>query len=207
MTGNWGAPGQQPPPAGYGYNWGVAYPIGYQPVAWIPRPPRPGVVKVAVTLTVLGVLISGVQIMFDLVNGLGAQRDQIVAQLRDTGNPAPDNLADTAVNLGIVFAVLFWLLPAAAAMVNALLARRGFNPSRIVLAILMGVFALNDLCGGIFGLVNVSMNGTRIRVGTASLIVDLILAIVAVAVGVLVLVPAANRFFSAGPGRRFMPST
>jgi hypothetical protein len=231
MTGNWSPPGQQPPqgqqplpgqqalpgsqpgpydaPAGYGYNWGLAYPIAaYRPVAWIPRPPRPTVVNIAVVLTLLGVLISGVELLVNLVSAYG-RRDEIAARLSaGSGSTRAPELVQTAFGVSIGIAVAFWLLPAVGAVVTALLAWRGANAARIVLASLMGVYALNDLCNGVFGLVNPAFGGvTTVRDSRISPVFDLTLAVLAVAIGVLVLVPPANRFFSAGPGRRFMPST
>jgi CubicO group peptidase (beta-lactamase class C family) len=219
MTANWQpppgqAPGQPPvphdAPPGYGYNWGLAYPVaGYQPVAWIPRPPRPTVVNLAVVLTLLGVLVSAVHLVVNLVFAY-SHRDDLISQLsRGSQRTTPGlEAVHTAFGLSIVVAVVFWLLPAAGAVVTALLARRGANAARIVLASLMGVYALNDLCNGVFGLVNPAIGGmTQVRDSRVSPVFDLSLAALAIAIGVLVLVPPAHRFFSAGPGRRFMPST
>lgn len=215
MTVNWQPPGQEPPtggqvvPPGYAYNWGMAYPIpGYQPVAWIPRPPRPGVVNLAVALTLLGVVISGVQTVIGLVVTYGDQ-DRMIGQLSGgSSDPGAVDVVHMAVGFGIAFAIALWVLPAAGAVVTALLSRRGANAARIVLASLMGVYALNELCGGIFGLVNPTIGGfTRVSAGAITAVFDFVLAGLAIAIGVLVLVPPANRFFSAGPGRRFMPST
>jgi hypothetical protein len=188
----------------------MAYPIpGYQPVAWIPRPPRPGVVNLAVALTVLGVVISGVQTVIDSVITYRHQ-DKVIGQLSSGSSDTrpPVEVVHMAVGFGIAFAIALWVLPAAGAVVTALLARRGANPARIVLASLMGVYALNELCGGIFGLVNPTIGGiTRVSTGAVAPAFDFVLAGLAIAIGVLVLVPPANRFFSAGPGRRFIPST
>jgi CubicO group peptidase (beta-lactamase class C family) len=216
MTANWPPPGTQPlpgtqpppglpqAPPGYGYNWGLAYPVGYQPVSWIPRPPRPAVVKVAVIFTMVGVLVSAIQLVINMVYAY-QQRGQIVTQV-NTGTAADADIFNTAVVVGLAFGVVFWLLPAAGAVVTALLAQRGSNAARIVLASLMGLFALNDLCNGVFGLVSPGFNVSAVRAAGISPAFNLVLAALAVAIGVLVLVPPANRFFSPGPGRRFMTS-
>jgi CubicO group peptidase (beta-lactamase class C family) len=215
MTADWTPPGAPPPgmpppaPPGYAYNWGLAYPAGYQPVAWVPRPPRPAVVNVAVILTMVGVLISAVQLVIDM-RYTYLQRDEIISQLKagttTPGGAGPD-LANTAFVIGLVFGVVFWLLPAAGAVVTALLARRGSNAARIVLASLMGLFALNDLCNGVFGLFSPAFNVSSVRAAGISPAFNLLLAALAVAIGVLlVLVPSAHRFFSPGPGRRFVAS-
>jgi hypothetical protein len=93
-------------------------------------------------------------------------------------------------------------------VVTAVLTRRGANPARIVLASLMGVYALANLCGGTFSLL--SAGAESIVAGGASAgasVLDVLLGVLAVTVGVLLLLPTANRYFSAGPGRRFAPST
>jgi hypothetical protein len=197
-----------PPPPGYGYNWGLAYPApGYQAVYLVPRPPRPGVVNLAVLLTILGVLVSGAQFAINVVVTY-ANKNDLVTQLGGANGAQSRQVVDTVFQVGVGFAVAIWLLPAAGALVTALLARRGSNAARIVLASLMGLFALNGLCGGVFGLVNPRMTAfTAGRDSGLSPVFDLVLAGLAVAVGVLVLVPSANRFFSAGPGHRFMAST
>ena len=212
MTASWPPPGTnpetQPPqaPPGYGYNWGLAYPVGYQPLALIPRPPRPGVVNVAVILTMIGVLVSAVQLAINM-RYTYEQRDQITAQLNTGTAGGSTDMFNTAFTVGLAVGVLFWLLPAAGAVVTSLLARRGSNASRIVLASLMGVFALSDVCNGVFGLVNPSINVSAVHPARISPVFNLVLAVLAVVIGVLVLVPSANRFFSPGPGRRFMAST
>jgi len=212
MTASWPPPGTnpgtQPPqaPPGYGYNWGLAYPVGYQPLALIPRPPRPGVVNVAVILTMIGVLVSAVQLAINM-RYTYEQRDQIIAQLNTGTAGGSTDMFNTAFTVGLAVGVLFWLLPAAGAVVTSLLARRGSNASRIVLASLMGVFALSDLCNGVFGLVNPSINVSAVHPARISPVFNLVLAMLAVVIGALVLLPSANRFFSAGPGRRFMAST
>jgi len=212
MTASWPPPGTnpgtQPPqaPPGYGYNWGLAYPVGYQPLALIPRPPRPGVVNVAVILTMVGVLVSAVQLAINM-RYTYEQRDQIIAQLNTGTAGGSTDMFNTAFTVGLAVGVLFWLLPAAGAVVTSLLARRGSNASRIVLASLMGVFALSDLCNGVFGLVNPSINVSAVHPARISPVFNLVLAMLAVVIGALVLLPSANRFFSAGPGRRFMAST
>jgi hypothetical protein len=165
------------------------------------------VVNLAILLAIVGVLVSGVQFAINIVVTY-ANKNDLVTQLGEANGAQSRQLVDTVFQVGVGFAVAIWLLPAAGALVTALLARRGANAARIVLACLMGLFALNGLCGGVFGLVNVRMSPlAAARNSGLSSVFDLVLAGLAVAVGVLVLVPSANRFFSAGPGRRFMTST
>jgi CubicO group peptidase (beta-lactamase class C family) len=199
-------PGPQQAPPGYGYNWGLAYPAGYQPLAWVPRPPRPGGVSLAVILTVVGVVVSAIEVVINLRHTYLA-RDEIISQLDTgtTGNPGVEAFNNAFV-VGLAIGVLFWLVPAAGVIVTALLARRGSNAARIVLASLMGLFALNDLCNGVFSQFSSGFSVSAVRPAGISPVFDLVLAALAVTIGVLVLVPSANRFFSPGPGRRFMTS-
>jgi hypothetical protein len=205
------------PPQQYGYgNWGLAYPgVAYTPVVLVPRPPRPPVVGLAVGLAFAGVGLSALDQVASAVVTF-ANRDAITSEAtsRVAGDPnAPDmtSIVNASTVLGLVLGLVVWLLPAAGTVVTAVLSRRGNNPARIVLASLMGVFAAVGLCGGALGLVGSTMS----RVGTVSSlrgwqvvsgVVDLLLAGLAVAIGILLLLPAANRYFSAGPGRRFAPA-
>lgn len=197
---------------GYAYNWGFAYP-GYVPLTLVPRPPRPGVVKVAVILTYLGAGLSLVDTVIRIVSIYTDQSQitsQVNDQLRAESNPPVNvpSLVHAALWLVVAFSVIEWALPAAGAVVTATLARRGANPARIVLACLMGACALANLCGGTFALVSMGAGSVaEDGSGVGASVLGVVLAALAVTVGVLVLVPPANRYFSAGPGRRFAPST
>jgi hypothetical protein len=104
---------------------------------------------------------------------------------------------------GIGFAVVVWLLPAAGTVVTAVLTGRGSNPARIVLASLMGLFAVAGLCGGAVAVAGAPASAAQ----TYSGVMAIGLAVLAATIGVLLILPAANRYFSAGPGRRFAPAT
>ncbi|HKS98783.1 MAG TPA: hypothetical protein VJT31_04560 [Rugosimonospora sp.] len=226
MTSNWTPPGGQPPgppgvppgPAqpqqpGYAYvNWGLQPPPTgpqYPPVHLVPRPPRPGVLNLALALTILGVVVSALNQVFGAIGTIAA-RDQVVSDAtnRFTNDPnAPDmsGLIRASTTVGLVVGAVFWLIPAAGAIVTAVLARRGYNAARIVLACLMGLYALVGLCGGVFSVARVGGGVATSGWTVASGVLDLVLGLLAVAIGVLVLMPAANRYLSAGPGRRFAP--
>jgi hypothetical protein len=200
----------------YAYNWGLAYPApppGYEPVVVVDRPSRPGVVNLAVILTYLGAGLSLCQTVASIIVSY-LDRDELNSQVRDElrgqTNSAGQISTLTHAAFGIVVAatVLLWILPAAGAVVTAALSGRGANPARITLASLMGLYALIDLCSGVNGLVSTGpVRDVARQLNTASAVIDVVLAALAVTIGVLVLVPAANRFFSAGPGRRFAPSS
>ena len=117
--------------------------------------------------------------------------------------------------LGIVVNVLlFWLVPGAGAVVAALLSARGANPARIVLASVMGLFALVNVCQA--GGVGFSASAlTTMRgftggnlVGSGWIWGDVVLHVIefglALTIGILLIVPAANAYYSPGPGRRFV---
>lgn len=201
-------------PKGYGgdaHQWGMAVPPGYEPVYLVPRPPRPGVVNLAVALTYAGVAVSGIGAAVGVVGSLQAQ-DTVSRMTSTTGGQATEPVLRTALGLGIGFAVLLWLAPAVGAVICALLTRRGANPARIVLASLMGLFALFNLCYGVLRGIAGGVSGPQVQteapalnwIGLAVDVVDLGLA---VTIGVLLLVPLANRYFSPGPGRRFVNGT
>lgn len=229
--GSWVAPGQPPIPAQPGY---PGYPTGYAPgdfsgygygypypvTTVIPRPPRPRVVGLAVGLTWIGIALSGVAAVVDLVM---ARRyyDEILAESVATGDVPPppgfETVIGATVTVGVVLGLVMWLLPAAGVATCAVLARRGNNPARIVFAALVGVIALSQICGAGAGFVTLAMpnmvGGETFDTAppalqawqTASAGVDAALGVLAAAICVLVLVPPANRFFSPGPGRRFAP--
>jgi hypothetical protein len=186
---------------------------GYQPMVVIARPPRPGVVNIAVILTYLGAGLALVGTVITIISNY-LDRSEITSQLngglQDERVSAVQIhvLAHAAFGIAVAIAILMWVIPAAGAVVTAALSSRGNNPARITLTCLMGVYALFGVCNGISGLVSAGMqDATRPSLDIASAAIAVVVAGVAVAVGVLVLLPSANRFFSAGPGRRFAPST
>jgi hypothetical protein len=205
-------------PQGYGqgyeaaYQWGLAAPPGYEPAILVPRPPRPRVVDLAIALTCTGVVVTGIGLVIDSV--LTWQARQSMSGL-SVNSPVSQSANRTATVLGIVISgVVMWLLPAAGAVITAVLARRGANAARVVLACLMGLFALVDLCS-VAGraattwlgsqlagnLPGAELNGPMTLVG---LVLDAVAFGLAVTIGVLLLVPPANRYFRPGPGRRFV---
>jgi len=105
------------------------------------------------------------------------------------------------------------LLPGAGAVITAVLTRRGANPARVVLASLMGLFALVSLCEVTGGAASIGFSSPLRMVDQVAmaggwvwtdLVLDVLKFALAVTIGVLLLVPAANRYFSPGPGRRFV---
>jgi hypothetical protein len=199
-------------------NWGMAYPTYAVPgyAVLVPRPPRPQAVRLAIVLTYIGVALSGIQVVLSDVWVWG-QRDTFTESMTENAGPgAPDmtGIASTAFTVGIVLSAVFWLLPAAGTVVCAVLAGRGRNAARIVLACLAGVFAANGLCGAGSALL-FQTGGPSRTMGTFgfgsggpwwAIPFQFSLGALAVLICVLLLLPTANRYFSAGPGRRFAPS-
>jgi hypothetical protein len=193
----------------YPSHWGLAQPIpGYQPVAWVPRPPRPGAVNLAAALAIIGIVVSGIEQVINLVY-VYSNRDLMTNTInaQNPGQRAPLGLVNAAVDVGVGVSIVVWLLPVIGVIVTTVLTLRGANAARIVLASLMGVFVLDNVCGGVSGLVGLSVGTFRAGVGpTVAPYLQLLLAGLAIVIGVLVLLPSANQFFSAGAGRRFVPS-
>jgi hypothetical protein len=168
-------------------------------------------VNLAILLTYLGVAVAGLQVAVSGV--ISWQLRESLSGLSGTGR-LPASTLQTSVVLGIVLSVvLAWLLPGAGAVITAILSGRGANPARVVLASLMGLFALVSLCGVTGGAASIGL-GTQLGTGLSpggldggwvwtDLVLDLIKFALAVTIGVLLLVPPANRYFSPGPGRRF----
>jgi len=191
-------------PRGYehGYQWGVYPPPGYEPVYLVPRPPRPTSVRLAITLTYVGV---GVATLEFLLNAALTWHDASVP----TTTIGNTSLNQVGWVVGLVVAgVISWLLPGAGSVICAVLAWRGANPARIVLASLMGLFAVVNLCQGVASTVNGF--APLARTATSSSWIAAALSLIdfglSVTIGVLLLVPSAQRFFSPGPGRRFAPA-
>jgi hypothetical protein len=97
-------------------------------------------------------------------------------------------------------------------VICAVLANRGANPARIVLASLMGLFALVNLCQSAAGAAGAAGAGFGVlnRTGFDDSWIDAALSLIllglSITIGVLLLLPSAQRFFSPGPGRRFAPA-
>lgn len=222
MDGGWvppGGPAPEPAPVsapgqpgaaspGEYVNWGLTAPPAprYEPVVFVPRPPRPPGVHLALLLTYCGVALAGLLTILD------------VASVSDMPpNDTAPSLTEPARWVLTVFYVLAWLVPAAGTVVAAIFAGRGANAGRIVLASLMGLYALVELCQGLSGFGNFAGNpvdpdnplgGLPAQQGGLVLITfakTFVLAGLALAIGVLLLRPAANRYFSPGPGRRWAP--
>jgi len=210
-------PGGWRVPEGYAggtgaHQWGLAVPPGYEPAYLVPRPPRPRVVDLAITLTYTGVVVTAIGLVVGLVQTWQTRQSISGVTVTTPVSPSVDQAATVA---GIAIAVLVtWLLPAAGAVITAVLTRRGANAARIVLVCLMGLFALVGLCSiggrvagtwlgnqGTTDLPGVNLSGPLTLVG---LVLDVVAFGLAVTIGVLLLVPPANRWFNPGPGRRFV---
>jgi hypothetical protein len=190
-TGDWQVPREY---QGLGQP-GVYVPHGYQPVYVVPRPPRPGVVTGALILTYIGVAVATLNVVVGLaLAGAGNE----LTPLTVAAGPRPINVPVWVLVVVAVFIGL--VLPATGAVVAAVFTARGSNAARIVLASLMGMCALANLCQGGGTLTGPDSGSAGAFIGAG---LDLVLVGLAGTVGVLLLVPAAGAYFTPGPGRRF----
>ncbi|GAA5177105.1 hypothetical protein GCM10023322_00930 [Rugosimonospora acidiphila] len=102
----------QAPPSGYAYNWGQGHPApGYAGPVLIQRPPRPGVVNIAVILTYLGAGLSLVATVLSIISII-IDQDSMVTQVTDqtnpslSGGPDPATVVHATVGIGIVISVV-----------------------------------------------------------------------------------------------------
>jgi hypothetical protein len=166
------------------------------------------VVNLAAALAILGIAISAVDLVINLVYGY-SNRDLVTSAVnaRTAGGSAPAGVVKDVLGLTTAVAVVAWLFPVIGVIVTTVLTLRGANAARIVLVCLMGLFALIQLCGGVANLVGEATSAVKGYAGPAyEPFLQLLLGGLAIAIGVLLLLPSAGRFFSAGAGRRFMPS-
>jgi hypothetical protein len=163
-------------------------------VVFVPRPPQPPGVGLAVLLTYCGVILAGIVTVLDLTY---------------LSSIAPDAPSLAQRVLMFVY-VAGWLVPSAGAVVAAIFTRRGSNAGRVVLASLMGVYALINLCQGLAGFGYLGGGGgPAAREGGLALVsyaMIFVLAGLSIATVVLLLLPSASRYFSPGPGRRWAPT-
>lgn len=199
------------PTPGGPHNWGVALPGYAVPgvVALVPRPPRPRVVTTAFGLAYGGVVLSGLYTIASSIE-TWVTRGRVFAQMgaSQPDNPVPTNIVSTSLIVGLVVGLAIWLVAAAGTVVCTVLAGRGHNPARIVLACLGGAFALYSLCGSAAGLFATGLLGSDsgTQVPWWAIASQAVLGFAGVAILILMLVPPAGRYFSAGPGRRFAPA-
>src|SRR5215475_6548217 len=201
-----GAPGYPPPayppaypavPPGYVPDWGLAQPMpGYQPVMWVPRPPRPATLTLAIALSVLGIVVSGIEQAVS-ISWLQSHRDLVTGGVNNSGPDAtPFQVISAAFDAIVVISIVVWLIPVIGVVVTSVLSMRGANAARIVLACLMGVFALDNICGGASTLSGAFTTGTfQVERGPAvTPYLQLLLAGLAILIGILLLLPSTNRF-------------
>jgi hypothetical protein len=192
-------------------NWGIAVPGYAMPgvVALVPRPPRPPVVSIAFGLAYAGVVLSGLYTVANAIH-TWTTRGQFLTQLgaSQPDSPVATNVASTSFIVGLVVGLAIWLIAAAGMVACTILAGRGHNPARIVLACLGGAFALANLCGSASGLFTTGLMGSDSGLKTPWWVIasQAVLGLMGVAILILMLLPPAGRYFSPGPGRRFAPA-
>ncbi len=221
-------PGAQPVPQQYVYaaidpnhNWGVAVPQVPGYAILVHRPPRPPIVQLATILAFVGVAIS---LALEISNAVyqWSHRMQIVDAVAGE-EPLPADMRDSvaaSAMIGLVVGGVFWLLVAAGVVICTILTVRKKNAARIVLASVMGVLGLYQLCQVGSGAVVLAFSN-RLADSTAnspfsaslaaaevtwwSMVGQGLLAVIALIVFVSLIIPPSNRYFSPGPGHRFAP--
>ncbi|MEV6595366.1 hypothetical protein AB0M36_00725 [Actinoplanes sp. NPDC051346] len=214
-------PGFGPNPGpGFGPNLGPGFGPGHpwpgQPggpppgyLVPVPRPPKPFSVRVAMILTWVGLALSGlltvaVMVYLWIVRAELSTGDGWVAYI------------PSLLTVLLVVVPINWLLPAVGIMINAVKAGRGKNSARVALVCLLGYCVLTQ--GGVF--LNGLFSGAEALASSAGadydwdlmsglpvvfVAVQGICVLLALGIGILLLVPATNRYFSPGPGKRFLP--
>lgn len=219
-----GDPGPgQPPPQQYVYaaidpnqNWGVVVPPLPSFAILVPRPPRPPIVQLATILALVGVGLSLVLQVFSSIYQWTHRAEILDAVAGD--EPMPPELRDataTGMTFGLVFGGAIWLVVAAGVVVCTLLTIKKKNPARIVLAVIMGVVGLYQLCQVGSGAVVLAASDrltsaqgnlfASAQVTWWSMTSQVLLAVIALIVFVSLIIPPANRYFAPSPGHRFAP--
>jgi hypothetical protein len=197
-------------------NWGLAVPRHVY-LAVVPRPPRPVAVQLAFVLSYAGVALAMVYLVANSFF-LWSRRGDLAASLQRPGVDTTD-AAGGFTTFVLVVTALYWLAVAAGVVVCTTLAQRGRNAPRIVLAVLAGVMAANHACGlgasavgrllvdqvpsGGSGTLGDTLDRTLAGIPWWAMVAQGLLGLLAGAIFVLLILPASNRYFSPGAGRRF----
>jgi hypothetical protein len=201
-------------------NWGVNAPAWTYAVI-VPRPPRPAVVQTAILLAYIGVVVATAVSASNSVYQW-SNRERIFSNVTVNSNNGAEgkSLIDASATLGIVIGSLVWLLVAVGVVVCAVLANRRKNGARITLAAGLAVVGLYNLCGvgsaAVVGSLgdklaeqsagsSFSMSLASTEVPWWSIAGQGVLAALALTIFILLILPASNRYFVAGAGRRFAP--
>lgn len=213
-----------PPAAGYP-GMGGSPPGGPPPPQLVPRPPRPMIVFVATVLTLVAAAFAfaDVFVSYFLVSGT---RDGLRTWSEAAGDSTEDIRAMTEFfdlvggTTAIVSGVIY-LLGAGGVIACAVLALRGSNPARITQVVLVGVYASGIFCCRGYSIVQFwavesvlnspdyqSSGRGPLELPTglvwASTALNVLLCLMSAAIFVLLLLPAANRYFSPGAGKQFI---
>lgn len=205
------------------------YPQGYVPgnfgaypypmALLVPRPPRPRTLAAALALTWVGIGLSALTSAVSVVMAVRYANAISVELAPRRGAPSSTGAADVlsaAPIVGALVSLAFSLLVALGMAICAVLATRGREPARIVLAALVGAIALYQLCASAVGagtaiLTENLPSGRSAPLDVSafrtweyvSLGLDAVLGLLALVTCVFLLVPATNRYFRPGPGRQF----
>jgi hypothetical protein len=205
-------------------NWGLAVPVGAgRPEMLVPRPPKPASAGLATLLAYIGV---GLSVVYLVANSIYQYQnkdrviDEALTGLSKAEADQARSIMGTFMGGAVIFTAVLYLLIAAGVVVCTALTVRKKNPARIVLAATMGVLGAYNLCqvgsGGLVAAVGPTMQRRAQATGVNytdvssqitwwSVALQALLAVIALTVFVMLIVPTSNKYFSPGAGRRFAP--
>jgi hypothetical protein len=203
-----------------GQNWGVAVPHAPGYAILVPRPPRPPIVRFATILALVGAAIALIVETANVIYQWN-HRAELFATFAADEQLSPDlrETTETATVIGLFVGLGIWILVAAGVVVCTVLVMKKKNAARIVLAALMGVTGLYQLCQVGSGAIVLAASDALTSASTSPLGVSLasvqitwwwmvgqvLLTVIALIVFVSLIIPPANRYFAPSPGHRFAP--
>lgn len=213
-----------PPPLGYPGGPPAGPPGGPVAKQVVPRPPRPMIVFAATVLTLVGAAVAFADVFVSYFM-ITSSRDSLREWSEQAGQSTADiesmteffNLVGgvTTIVSGVIY-----LLAAGGVIACAVLALRGSNGARITQVVLVGVYGVSIFCcrgygiaqfwafGSVLNSPEYQSNGRaplELPMGLVwtSTALNTVLFLLSATIFVLLLLPAANQYFSPGPGRQF----
>lgn len=140
------------------YNYGA---FGGQSGQQAPSAPqRPAAVDRGFWLLIASAVLSIIGGIFSVMEQTG---DDFRADLQEQSPELAPSDIDLAISIGITIAVIIAVISVAVSILFAVLARKGYNWARIVLAVfavlsLTGLIGINGSLGGILGILSILLN-------------------------------------------------
>lgn len=155
-----------------------------------PKPPRPSSVSTAVKLMYAGAVVTVLSVLLTLTLGREDMRSSTEESLRNSGQSVTPEVVDSAVLVGVVFAIVFSLVVVAIWVLMAVFNGKGHNWARITATVLAGINVLFTLA---------SLLGSSMMGGggsTLSMIFSIISLVLAIVIVVLLWKRESSAFFS-----------